>query len=110
MKKLFVLTAAVIASAALAAPALAATKTVNIYDDYFVRKGSEPTVTIHKGDTVKWVWHGRHKHQVFQIGGPGHFHSPPHTGHGTFKHKFTVRGLYEFVSPYDGAKMKLKVK
>ena len=110
MKKLFALTAAAGAAAALAVPALAATKTVKVADDYFVRVGSPPTVKISKGSTVKWVWSGKHRHNVFQVGGPGHFHSPTHAKSGTFKHKFTVRGTYVFQCTYHTPmKMTLKV-
>ena len=113
VKRLLALTAAAGTAAALALPAFAATtKTVKIGDDWFVRssaQGKTPTVNIRKGDTVKWTWSGKHKHQAFQIEGPGHFHSPPRTGSGTFKHKFTKRGTYKFVCPFQNMYMKVKV-
>ena len=109
MKKLIALVVATGATAALAIPALAATATVKVGDDYFVRKGSTPTVTIRKGSTIKWVWSGRHPHNVFQTQGPGHFHSPTHTHSGTFKHRFTKRGSYLFICSYH-ANMKMKVR
>ena len=106
MKRLLVLTAAVAVAAALAIPAFAATKTARVTDRGF----SPATVSIHKGDTIKWVWSGKSQHQVFQVGGPGHFHSPPHTGHGTFKHRFTKRGTYKFVDPYSSKYQIIKVR
>ena len=110
MKKLLALAAAGCTAAVLGVPALAATtKTVKVADDYFVRKGSTPTVSIRKGDTIKWVWSGRHPHNVFQIGGPGHFHSPTHTHTGTFRHRFTRRGKYVFQCTYH-AKMRMNVR
>jgi plastocyanin len=110
VKKLLALAAAGSAAAALGVPALAATtKTVKVADDYFVRRGATPTVRIHKGDTVRWVWSGRHRHNVFQIGGPGHFHSPTHARTGTFRHRFTVRGTYVFQCTYH-AKMRMKLR
>ena len=109
MKKIIALVVATGATAALAIPALAATAHVRVGDDYFVRKGSTPTVTIRKGSTVEWNWSGHHPHNVFQIGGPGHFHSPTHTHTGRFKHRFTVRGLYVFQCTYH-ANMKMKVR
>jgi plastocyanin len=109
VKKLLALTAAGAVAAVLAVPALAATKTVSVNDNYFVRKGSVPTVRIPDGGTVKWVWHGKHKHNVFQIAGPGHFHSPSHAGSGTFKHRFTMDGTYVFQCTYH-ANMQMKVK
>ena len=37
-------------------------------DNYFVRGGSAPTVTVKKGTTVRWVWAGRRK---VSLAGPG---------------------------------------
>jgi plastocyanin len=109
VKTLLALTAAGACAAALALPALAATtRTVKVGDDYFVRDDTTPTVAIRKGDTVKWVWRGKHRHNVFQVGGPGHFHSPTRTK-GTFTHRFTVRGTYRFQCTYH-AEMKMSVK
>jgi plastocyanin len=109
VKKLLALAAAGSVAAALAVPAFAATAHVKVGDDYFVRKGSTPTVTIRKGSTIQWSWSGRHPHNVYQIGGPGHFHSPTHTKAGTFKHRFTVRGTYVFQCTYH-ANMRMKVR
>ena len=109
MKKLLALAAAGSVAAALAVPAFAATAHVKVGDDYFVRKGATPTVTIRKGSTIQWSWSGRHPHNVYQIGGPGHFHSPTHTKSGTFKHRFTVRGTYVFQCTYH-ANMRMKVR
>jgi plastocyanin len=108
VNKLPALTAVAGAAAALAVPALAATKTVTVGDDYFVRAGAPPTVVVKKGDTVKWIWRGKHRHNVFQVGGQGHFHSPTRTS-GTFKHRFTIRGSYRFQCTYH-ANMKMNVK
>jgi plastocyanin len=110
MSKLLAVTAAGAVAAACAVPALAGTKTVTVGDDYFVRKGAEPTVTIHKNSKVKWVWKGKHKHNVFQISGPVHFHSPSQRK-GTFTHKFGKKGNYEFVCTYHSdMRMKVNVK
>ena len=110
MKKLLALAATGATAATLAVPALAATKTVTVGDDFFVRKGATPTVTINKGDTVKWVWKGKHKHNVFETAGPVHFHSPSRTS-GSFSRRFTKAGTYTLVCTYHaGMTMKLKVK
>jgi plastocyanin len=110
VKKLLALVATAATAAALAAPAMAATKSVKVGDDWFVRAGSStPSVSIRKGDTVKWTWTGKHSHNVFQIGGPGHFHSPTHAKSGTFKHRFTVKGTYLFQCTFHGA-MRMKVR
>ena len=95
------------ALAAFAVPALAATKTVKVSDNKF----SASTVTISKGSKVKWTWSGKNKHNVYQIGGPGHFHSPTHQGSGTFTHTFTKKGTYTFQCTYHADQnMKVKVK
>ena len=104
MKKLLAL---IVVSAGLAAPAVAATTTtVKVVDDRFVKN----SVTIKKGDTVRWVWKGRHRHNVFQVAGPGHFHSPTKTK-GIFKNRFTKKGLYRFQCTYhSGQTMKVRVR
>jgi plastocyanin len=110
VKKLIAVVVATGATAVLAIPALAGTAHVKVADDYFVRKGSTPTVTIRKGSTVQWIWSGRHPHNVYGMpGNPVHFHSPTHTRTGTYKHRFTRRGLYLFQCTYH-ANMKMKVR
>ena len=64
MRKLLVAVLIAAASAVLAVPALAATRSVKVADDYFVRKGSVPTVTVSKGTKVTWRWAGRDMHNV----------------------------------------------
>jgi plastocyanin len=58
-----------------AAPAAAATKNVKIGDDYYVRSGSPPTVSVFKGTTVKWNWRGNRDHDVLVRSGPARFQS-----------------------------------
>ena len=52
MRKLFVAVLIAAASAVLATQALAATRSVKVGDDYFVRKGSVPTVSVKKGPVL----------------------------------------------------------
>lgn len=99
-----ILALAAVALTVLAVPALAATKTVKIRDNAY----SVKALTISKGSSVKWVWSGKNKHNVYQIGGPGHFHSPTHKGSGTFTHRFTTKGTYTFQCTYH-AKQNMKV-
>ena len=81
-----------------------------VADDYFIRKGSPPTLVVKKGDTVKWTWSGKNRHNVYQVGGPGHFHSQSQKS-GTFKHKFTKRALYKFQCTFHlPMKMNVRVK
>lgn len=110
MKKLLALAAACSATAALAVPALAATRTVKVGDDYFVRSGTRPTVTVRKGDTVKWVWRGKVAHNVYVLSGPQKFRSRTQTT-GTYSRRMKVRGTYKIVCViHSGMEMTLKVR
>lgn len=109
MKKLFALVI-VVAAAAVAVPALAATRTVTVGDSFFVHKAGSHSVTIKKNGKVKWTWTGKKKHNVYQVAGPGHFHSPTHKGSGTFTHKFATTGTYKFICSFENMKMTVKVK
>jgi plastocyanin len=98
-------------AAAVAVPAVAATtKTFKVGDDYFVRKGTRPTVVVHKGDTVKWVWRGRVAHNVYAVSGPQRFHSRTMVK-GSYARRMTRRGLYSIVCTiHSGMVMKLRVR
>jgi plastocyanin len=81
------------AALALAAPAnvLAATKTVNIYGAVF----QPATVTVDKGDSVKWVNRDNANHQIVADDGTfassilrqGHAYTHKFTGTGTFRYR-----------------------
>ena len=73
---------------AVAAPALAANKTVKVADDVFRAK----TVTINKGNTVTWRWVGDNPHNVKFKG----FSSKVQVN-GTYKHTFRKRGTFRYV-------------
>ena len=75
MRKLLVAMLIAAASAVLAVQALAATRSVKVGDDYFVRKGSVPTVTVKKGTKVTWRWAGKDMHNVAVTKGPVKFRS-----------------------------------
>ena len=81
---------------AAAAPASAATRNVKIGDDYFVRAGSAPTVTVTKGTTVKWNWRGTHPHNVLVRRGPVAFQSEVKRS-GSFSRRMRRRGTYKIV-------------
>jgi plastocyanin len=113
VKKLSALIAAAGVLAAVGVPiALAGTKSVTVGDDYYVRKGGTPTVTINHGSSIKWVWRGKRAHNVYQLSGPKgtHFHSPTKVK-GTFTRKFGKAGNYVIVcTVHPGMEMKIKVK
>jgi plastocyanin len=81
---------------AAAAPASAATRNVKIGDDYFVRAGSAPTVSVTKGTTVQWNWRGTHPHNVLVRSGPSSFQSAVKRS-GSYRRKMRRRGTYKIV-------------
>jgi plastocyanin len=62
---------ALVLALVLAAPAAAATKKVTVDDDFFVRSGSPPTVSVKKGTTVRFEWAGSRQHNIVTVDGPG---------------------------------------
>jgi len=85
----------IILTLALAAPAAAA-RNVKIGDDYYVRKGSPPTVTVSKGTKVTWNWRGSRQHNVVVQRGPASFQSKLKRS-GSFSRKLRKRGTYKIV-------------
>ena len=109
MRKLFLALLIAAVPGVLAAQALAATRSVKVGDDYFVRKGSTPTVTVHKGTKVTWRWRGEDLHNIAVTKGPVKFHSP-YKASGTYSHKMRKAGRYTIVCTiHSGMKMKLRV-
>jgi plastocyanin len=98
MRKLLVLglLAALLAALLVAGPALSARKTVEVDDDYFVRRGAPPTVTVKRNDRVVWEWEGRNPHNVTVTRGPVRFKSSTKTS-GTYAKRVTRRGTYRIV-------------
>ncbi len=102
--------AATTAAAAVAVPALAATKSVKVGDDFFVRDSGVPTVTVKKNDTVKWNFTGDKPHNVTVTKGPVKFKSKTMSS-GSYRKKVKRAGLYTIVCTiHDGQSMKLRVK
>jgi plastocyanin len=92
-----------------AAPAAAATKNVKIGDDYFVRAGNPPTVTVSRGTTVKWNWRGRRQHNVLVRSGPASFQSALKRS-GSYKRKLRKRGTYKIVCSIHEPDMAMTLK
>ena len=100
----------VVLGALAAASAFAATAHVKVGDDYFNRAGTRPTVTIHKGSNVTWVWRGSRRHNITAVSGPRTFHSATKR-RGTFTKRFTRRGTYQIqCTLHPGMEMKVRVK
>jgi plastocyanin len=112
MRKLIALATVAVASAALAVPAMAATKTVKIGDVFFISKAkNHGTVTAKVGDTIKWTWAGKFKHNVKVSKGPAKFSSKTQIK-GSFSKKITKAGTYKIFCGVHTAKaqsMTLKV-
>jgi plastocyanin len=109
MRKLLVGSLIAAAAAFLAVPALAATRTVKVADDYFVRKGSVPTVTVKKGTKVTWRWAGRDMHNVVAKKGPVLFRSSFKTS-GTYSKRMTRTGTYTIVCTIHEPDMAMKLR
>ena len=97
-----------------AAPAQAATKTVRIYDNYFLKD----ELTVKRGTIVKWRWPGFDEagdvHDVKLKSGPKgvkKFHSEAAATEFTFKRKLKVAGKYRIVCTlHEEMKMRIRVK
>ena len=87
---------ALILALLVAAPAAAKPRQVTVGDDFFVRKGSEPTVKVAKGKVVKWVWTGTRQHNVVVQDGPVSFQSDLKRS-GSFTRKMKRTGTYKII-------------
>ena len=109
MLKLIVAMLIAAGSAVLATQALAATRSVKIGDDYFVRKGSVPTVTVKKGTKVTWRWTGKNLHNVTVKKGPAKFRSS-YKSSGTYSKTVKRTGTYTIVCTIHQPDMKMKLR
>ena len=89
MRKLFLVLAA-LAALAVAGPAGAATKTVNVYGSAF----SPKSVTITEGDTVTWVNKDNENHQIYA--NKGEFVSPILKPGAKYSFTFRAAGTYNY--------------
>jgi len=109
MRKLLVLVIAACALAVLAATAIAATRTVKVGDDYFVRPSGTPKVTVSKGTTVRFNFSGAdNPHTVTRLSGP-RFRACSDTCRRTLKKRGTYR-LYCAIHGVGDQSMRLVVK
>jgi plastocyanin len=106
MKKLIAAGAATaVAAGALAIPALAATKSVQVKDNKFVAK----SITVSKGTMVKWVWDGKAPHNVKVTKGPAKFASTTQVK-GSYSKKLTKKGTYTILCTIHAPDMKMTIK
>jgi plastocyanin len=80
----------------LSSQALGATRSVKLGDDWFVRDGRPTTVTVSRGDSVRWRWTGSRQHNVVAQRGPARFQSALKRS-GTYSKKMRRRGTYRIV-------------
>jgi plastocyanin len=92
--------------------ALAATRTVDVGDNYFVRSTGVPVIKVRTGTTVKWKWVGRRPHNVTVSSGPVKFTSPTKRT-GTFSRVLRRAGTYKIICDIHGARdqqMRIEVR
>jgi plastocyanin len=109
MRKLMVALVIAVLCSVLATQAFARTRSVKIGDDYFLHKGSPPTITIKKGARVRWRWKGSERHNVSVVRGPKKFHSDLMRS-GTYSHKFKKAGTYKIVCTIHQPDMAMTIK
>jgi plastocyanin len=109
MRKLLVAALVAALSAVLASQALAATRNVTVGDDYYVRKGSPPTVTVKRGTKVKWNWAGRDLHNVTVTKGPVKFRSSLKDS-GSFSRTVKRTGTYKIHCTIHQPDMRMTLK
>jgi plastocyanin len=110
MKKLLTVALVVaVAAAVMAIPALAATKSVKVGDNYFVHAGKAPILKVKRGTTVRWVWSGHAPHNVRVVSGPARFGSAVMT-RGSFSKRLTKKGTYKLVCTIHQPSMAMTVK
>lgn len=109
MRKLVVLGLVAGLLGAVAVPALSKTKSVEVDDDYFVRDGAPRTVTVKKGDKVKWEWEGSNPHNVTVTKGPVEFASKTKTS-GTYTRTLKKTGTYKIVCTIHAPDMRMTLK
>jgi plastocyanin len=109
MRKLLAAAAVAALAGALAAPALAGTRTVRVGDDYFGKAGTKPTLKVAKNTVVKWRWVGRRAHNVRVDRGPVRFASTYRTS-GTFQQRLKRAGTYRIVCDLHPETMRMTIK
>jgi|tagenome__1003787_1003787.scaffolds.fasta_scaffold17848602_1 plastocyanin len=111
MKKLLaaLVTLCVAGTALFAIPALAATKSVAVKDDKFAPK----SLTVKKGTTLKFVWKGKHPHNVVALSVPSgakKFRSKTQKK-GSYKVKVSKKGTYRIhCEIHPGMNLSVKAK
>jgi len=107
LRKLFALAAV---SAVAATPAYAATATVKVGDNWFVKPGNG-SKTVSKGAVVRWKNVGRRAHTVTVTKGPVRFSRTQLLPGQVFRKRMRRRGTYTIICQYhSGQRMTLRVR
>jgi plastocyanin len=110
MRKLATALLATALAAAVAVPtANAATRTVRLGDDWFVRDSGSRSVTVDRGDRVRWRWTGDNLHNVVVRRGPVRFQSSLKRS-GTFRKTLRRRGTYRIVCSIHQPDMRMTLR
>jgi plastocyanin len=109
MRKLLLAALVAALAAVLASQALAASRTIKVGDDYFVRKGKPPTVTVSKGTRVTWKWAGKDMHNIVVTRGPVKFRSS-YKESGTFSRTLRRTGTYKLECTIHQPDMRMTLK
>jgi plastocyanin len=109
MRKILIALLITACSAVLATQALAGTRTLKVGDDYYVRAGSPPTVTVKKNTKVTWKWVGRDMHNVAVSKGPVKFNSSFKKS-GTYSRTMRKRGTYKIICTIHQPDMRMTLK
>jgi plastocyanin len=110
MRKLLALSLTLALFAAAGAQALARpVKSVKVGDNFFVRNGRPPTITVARGTQVVFHWRGSSLHNVHARKGPITFKSNFRRG-GTFAKVLSRPGTYTIFCDIHAPDMKLTIK
>jgi plastocyanin len=109
MRKLLLAALVTALAGALAASALAATRTVKVGDNYFIKNHTKPTITVSKGTKVTWKWAGKAFHNVRAYKGPAKFKSKVKSS-GTYSRTLTARGTYKLRCDVHPSEMRMTIK
>ena len=114
MRKLIAAVALAGTLAATVAVAQAATRTVRVGDNWFVRdtRGT-PTVNARAGDTIRFRWVGNDPHNVAVQRGPQRFSSGRPQTSGSYSRRVSRRGTYLIICQVHGRRdqaMRLRVR
>jgi plastocyanin len=93
---------AIMAAGAVAVPALSATKTVQVKDNFFAPK----KLSVTAGTTVRWAWRGSAPHNVVVTKGPLKFKSKTITK-GSYSRRVTRKGTYRIVCTIHAPAMRM---